>query len=224
MNWWLWLLLTALLLVLPVAAALLLPLRIFVQYLREDKIDRLSLRIRQGGLQLRLETEPGDIGGSGVRWRLSAGPLGIAASSGRRGEGRRSRNAAALRLPERWKRELLDLAATVGRMALVRQERAQLKRITLSHFNLELSWGGEDPALTAIAAGGCHALGALLTALLTRYFTLKSRPRFQVEPQFGPAGLRLRWEGEAVLSLYRLLSLRRMLKIIGGVAGGASSH
>lgn len=223
MAWWLPLLLAALFLALPVTAILLLPLRINGQYLREDKKDQLGLLIKLGWLQLSLELNAG-AAGNVFRWRLLAGPLRIAVGCKREDGRDKGKGRPPGLLSGQSGRDLLDLAEAVGTMVLRRRDRSLLKKIAWARFDLELSWGGEDPALTAVAAGGCWAFSAILTGLLLRYFSFKTRPRFQVKPLFRPAALRLRWEGEAVLSLYRLLSLRRMVKIIGGVAGGASSH
>lgn len=216
MAWWEYLLGIATVLLLLPGAALLLPLRIFALYLREDRTDHLSLRLRIGFLRLRCELKDGEgkveiSGPPLVRRILSADLLPRRPLPGPGGgKGR----WAALR--ERGRRH--------GSRGAGPQLRPLLKRVTWSHFDLELSWGLGDPAWTALSVGGGWALGSLLPALLQRYFSMATRPRLRIVPAWSPAGLRLRWEGEVSLSLYSGLKLWRVFKKIGGAASGSSSH
>ncbi|NLA26462.1 MAG: DUF2953 domain-containing protein [Firmicutes bacterium] len=124
----------------------------------------------------------------------------------------------------RWRSDLLDPQNIEGLLSLRRQAGPLLKKVIWSHFDLELSFGWDDPALTGLAAGGCWALGGALAGLLQEYFSMTARPRLQIKPLFAPAELRLRWEGEAALALYRWLWLWHIVKTTGGAASGTSSH
>ncbi len=224
MAWWAWLLSTGSILLLLIGLILLLPLRIFVRYLRENKKDQISLRIKLGLLVLRLELWKRAAADKNFTWYLAAGRIKIPAALLQKIAGRMERPGFRGKQAEPWWRDIFDLKNSVEVLAVRRQARSLLKKITWSHFDLEVSWGWDDPALTGLAAGGCWALGGIVTGLLQEYFSVTARPRFQVRPLFRPAELRLRWEGEAALSLYRWLRLWYVVKKIGGAASGTSSH
>lgn len=213
MAWWAWLLLIISALLLPAALLLLLPLRIFVRYLRENRKDQISLRIKLGFVGLRLHLWRESTAGGSFARHLALGRLALPAALLEKAAGRMG-----------WTRNILDPKKPAGLFALRREAAPLLKRIIWSRFDLELSWGWEDPALTGLAAGGCWALGGILAGLLQEYFSVKTRPQLSIRPLFRPAHLRLRWEGEAALPFYRWLELWYRMKKIGGAASGTSSH
>ena len=212
MPWWAWLLFLLIFLMTLTGLILLLPLRIFVRYVRENKKDHISLRVRLGVLPF-LELWNKDSGEGSSAWHLKAGRLRIPAALWQK----------ALPGQANWN-SILDMLKAAVVLAVCRQCRSLLKKITLSRFDLELSWGWDDPALTGLAAGGCWAVGGMIAGLLQEYFSVAARPRLQLLPLFRPAELRLRWEGEVKLSLYCCFRLWVMAKKIGGVPGGSSSH
>lgn len=213
MAWWAWLLLPLSFLFLLSALILLQPLRIFMRYLRENKKDQISLKVKLGFLSLRLELCRGMAAGGRYNWRLTAGKIEMPAGLLHRAAGRME-----------WPRNLLDIKDPLSILTVIRQAGRLMKGITWSHFDLEISWGWDDPALTGLAAGSCWALGGILTGLLHEYFSVAAHPRLQVRPHFGPAEFFLRWEGEAAITLYRWLRLWFMVKKIGGAKSGTSSH
>ncbi len=224
MAWWAWLLLISFILLLLTGLILLLPLRIFVRYLRENKKDQISLRIKLGFLALSLEMwKRADVDEKST-WHLKAGRIKVPAALLQKMAGKMRKPVITSRQAGYWWRDVLDISKAVEVITVRRQARSLLKKVTWSHFDLEVSWGWDDPALTGLAAGGCWAFGGLLTGLLQEYFSVTNRPRFQVRPLFRPAELRLRWEGEVTLSLYSWLRLWHVVKKIGGVASGTSSH
>ncbi len=209
MAWWAWLLLIVSAILLPAALLLLLPLRIFVQYLRENKKDQISLRIKLGFLVLRLHLWKRSAADSSFASHLALGWLAVPA-------------AVLEKMARRieWTRGLFDPKKPAGLFTLRQAAAPLLKKIIWSRFELELSWGWDDPAFTGLAAGGCWALGGVLAGLLQEYFSVKTRPQLSIRPLFRPAHLQVRWEGEAALSLYRWLSLWYRMKKIGGAASG----
>lgn len=213
MAWWAWLLLIASALLLPAALLLLLPLRIFVRYLRENRKDQISLRVKLGFLVLRLHLWKESAADGSFSRHLALGRMAVPPALLEKMAGRM-----------KWARGIFDPGKPAGLLALGREAAPLLKMITWSRFVLELSWGWEDPALTGLAAGGCWALGGLAAGLLQEYFSVKTRPRILIRPLFRPAYLELLWEGEAVLSCYRGLVLWSRMKKIGGVASGTSPH
>ncbi len=213
MAWWAWLLLAGSGSLLLTGILLLLPLRIFVRYLRENRKDQISLRLGLGLLCLRLELWKKEAAGSEFTWHLAAGKIRVAPAQLQK---------MARRM--RWAGDVFHPENMSGLLSLRRQAAPLLKKITWSHFDLELSWGWDDPALTGLAAGGCWALGGILSGLLQEYFSVTARPRFQIRPLFRPAEMRLRWEGEAALALYRWLKLWHIVKTTGGAGSGTSSH
>lgn len=225
MAWWAWLLIAgSALLLLTGALLLLLPLRIFVRYLREDNRDHLSLRLKLGFIVLERDQRPAGPAGSGVRWRLLAGRFSAAAATLQKMEARWARmSLLGRRVQERFLKRFrrADLAGDRTRRGEIRWA---LKKITWSRFNLEIAWGSGDPALTAIAAGGCWSLLGLLAGELQRRFTVTVKPRLKVKPLFRRSALRVLWEGEAALSLYRWLKLWQLFNKTGGADSGTSPH
>lgn len=218
MSWWAWLLSIALISLLLLGLVLLLPLRIFVRYLRENRTDQISLRLKLGFFGLRCELLKSAAGEKRISGYLLAGRIKIPAGFLPKVFGPDKKEGRA------WWETLSDKGDFAVFLKAGRQARSLLKTVTWSHFDLELSWGWDDPAWTGLAAGGAWALGSILIGLLHEYFLVAARPRFRVLPVWGPAGLRLRWEGEVLLSLYCYLKLWRVVKKIGGVANGSSSH
>jgi len=218
MAWWAWLLVLLIFCFLLAALILLLPLCIFVHYLRENKKDHISLRVKLGSFPLSMELWQGEAGEGDWTSHLAVGRFRIPAVllqkvAGLAGfRGKKSGSS------------LMDLFRAADSLTITRQLRALLKKITLSRLELELTWGWDDPALTGLAAGGLWALLGAIAGLLQEYFSLAAKPRLQVVPLFRSAELRLRCEGEIRLSLYCLLKLRQTVKKIGGVPGGTSSH
>lgn len=224
MVWWGRLLLAGCALLFATGVFLMLPLRIFVCYLRENKKDQVRLRLKLGFIALVWEPAEGAAAGRGPAWHLEAGRLRIPAvfmkATGGKGAGLpRAGRFLQRRLPER--PDLRDLAVF---LTLHGQARPLLKKVTWSQFDLAISWGGSDPALTALAAGSCWSVLGTLSGLFRLYFTVKAPPRIRVEPQFKSSGLRVCWEGEAALSLYRCLRLWQLFKKFGGADSGTSSH
>ncbi|NLA05201.1 MAG: DUF2953 domain-containing protein [Firmicutes bacterium] len=224
MAWWGRLLLSGFALLLSTGIILMLPLRIFVCYLRENKTAQVTLRLELGFIALVREPSERAAAGGSPAWYLAAGRFRVPAAFMQLNGSKRAGLPRAGRLLQRRLPEPPDISDLAGLLALRRQAGPLLKKITWSHFDLAISWGGSDPALTALAAGSCwSALGAL-AGLLQVYFTVKEPPRIRVEPQFRSAGLQVRWEGEAALSLYRCLRLWQFFKKIGGADSGTSSH
>lgn len=224
MAWWACLLSVAVIFLLLLGLILLLPLRIFVCYLRENKKDQISLRLKLGWLLLRFELWKSAAGAKGHSWHLLAGRITIPAGFLQKIAGKIEQPGLDKKQKRSWWKNLPGPGDFAKILTVRRQARSLLKKVTWSHFDLELSWGWDDPALTGLAAGGAWALGGILIGLLYEYFSVATRPRFQVAPVFGPVEPRLRWEGEVVLSLYRWLRLWYVFKKIGGVASGSSSH
>ena len=207
MPWWAWLLTIALSVLLFFGLLLmLLPLRISGCYLRENKTDRLDLRLKWGIFGLNYEQRVDDGGAGTGRLHLLIGrfsPAGFPLKG---------------LLPEigeggAWWERLLHRGERTRFLGVFRQARPLLKKITWSRFDLELSWGWGDPAWTALAAGGVWAAGGVITGLLHQYFSVAARPRVEVLPLWSPAGLRLSWQGELSLSLHSGLQLWRLTKI-----------
>lgn len=205
MPWWPRLLPLVLLVLLP-GAVLLMPLRIFVRYLRENRTDHISLQLKLGPVGICFEQRDNASGERRVTRCLLVGrirPAGfrqraLEPEPGSGGEG----VLGKIFLP----------GGLAGFLKAGRRLRGLLKKVTWSRFELEFAWGGDDPAWTALAAGAAWTLGGTVIGLLYRYFSVTARPRISVLPAWEPAGLRLRWEGEASLSVYNCLQLWRVIK------------
>lgn len=224
MAWWAGLLLIIAILLLLFGMILLLPLRIFITYLRENKKDEIGLRIKLGWLVLRFKLWKTKAGEKKLFWYLAGKRIEIPPVLLEKLIKKTERfTLRKQRGKSRW-RVFVNRSNSAEITARRRQARSWLKKISWSRFDLEIMWGWDEPALAGLAAGSCWALGGILTGLLHEYFSMAARPRFQVRPLFRPAELRLRWEGEAVLSLYRWFRLWHALIKTGGVASGTSSH
>lgn len=223
MAWWAWLLLISFILLLLTGLILLLPLRIFVRYLRENKKDQISLRIKLGFSVLRLEILK-RAADENFTWHLKVGRIRIPAAFLKKLASIIEKPGPAGCQAEKSRGNDLDILKAAGLLTVCRQARPLLKKVTLSHFDLELSWGWDDPALTGLAAGGCWAFGGILTGLLQELFSVTAKPRLRLVPLFRPAELRLHLEGEAGFSLFWFLKLRHVVKKIGGAGSGTSSH
>jgi len=201
MAWWAWLLSITLVILLLLGLLLLLPLRIFVRYLRENKTDQISLRLKWGFFGLLYEQWRSAAGEKGLSWYLLAGGSKIPAGFLQKMPGLNKKQKRS------WWEKIFERGNLAGFMKTARQAGPLLKKVTWSHFDLELSWGWDDPAWTGLAAGGAWALGGILVGLLYEHFSVAARPQFQVLPAWSPAETRLQWEGEVVLSLYCGLKL-----------------
>ena len=79
MAWWAWLLFFLIFVLILMGLILLLPLRIFVRYLRENKKDQISLRIKLGFSVLRLEILK-RAADENFTWHLKVGRIRIPAA------------------------------------------------------------------------------------------------------------------------------------------------
>lgn len=203
-----------------VSALMLVPLRIFIHYLRENNKDRARLGVKLACLELRavfFRAAPEERFALVLRlWRWE---LRIPVSR------RRSEREAVLCIGRR--KYVLPPAGEGLKKApeLFQRARPYLKKMLWRSFNLELVFGLEDPAATGLLAGSGWFAGGLLCGLLESIFTFAAAPRIDISPRFERPAFKLRWEGELSMALFRWLGLwMATRKIIGGATSGSSSH
>lgn len=228
MAWWVYLLIAgAALFFFFTALALILPVRIFIRYLRKNRNDRVTMVIGQAHWETRLYLYRFDRKNEVfIMVRLAWWEFRVPVMR-RIIEGQ---DSLILKLG-RWEYHIpgRSLYQTLKRMAgtsgpLLRRVKPLIKRVSVERLNLKVTFGLEDPAVTGIMAGGFWALAGLLTGMLKRFFTVAAAPRILIDPRFNGEPLRVWLEGEMAMPLFRWLQLWMVTRKIGGVTSGTSSH
>jgi hypothetical protein len=225
MAWYYYLAAGLLLISIAAAAGMFLPLRIFVFYLRENKEDRaaLTVKIYRFGLKLKVlrngETEVTLFLTLGKReFRL---PVFRRVVPGRDSIAvRMSRFEYGIPFP----RGLFSKAGLRIGLKGFQAIRPVLKKITWKRFDLEVIYGLEDPSLVGLTFGGSWAVGGAIIGLLYHLFSFETVPRINIVPRFNDPALRMHWEGELTMPLFRGLKLLLITRKIGGAVNGTSSH
>lgn len=225
MAWYTYLLAGLLLCLTAASAAMFLPLRIFVFYLRENKEDQaaLTVKIYRIGFILKFLRN----GESEVTMFLKWGKREIRLPVFRRVvPGRDSVavevNRLELGLPV--PRGLFSRAGLKIGLAGFKALRPVLKKMCWKRFDLEVIYGLDDPSLVGLTYGGSWAVGGAILGLLYNLFSFETVPRLNISPRFNDESFRMRWEGELTMPLFRGLKLLFITRKIGGAVSGSSSH
>ncbi|HOL18257.1 MAG TPA: DUF2953 domain-containing protein [Bacillota bacterium] len=223
---WPYYLLTALLLCLMAAvAALFLPLRIFVFYLRENKEDRaaLTVKICRIGFIVKFFRN----GEAEVTSLLKLGKKEFRLPLFRRsgpGRGSVAEEMDRYEPGENMTPGLFSGNLIKAGLAGLKTVRSELKKMAWKRFDLEVVYGLEDPSWVGFTFGGGWALGGVVQGLLYHLFSFEAAPRFKIIPRYNCTVFALRWEGELTMPLFRGLKLLLLTRKIGGAISGSSSH
>lgn len=225
MAWYYYLLAGLLLCLTAASAAMFLPLRIFVFYLRENKEDQAALTVKIYCIGFILKFLRN--GESEVTLFLKLGSREFRLPVFRRVVPGRDSMAVKINRFEFGQpvpRGLFSRAGVKIGMAGFKAVRPVLKKISWKRFDLEVIYGLEDPSLVGLTFGGSWAVGGVILGLLYHLFSFETVPRLNIVPRFNDVAFRMRWEGELTMPLFRGLELLLITRKIGGAVSGSSSH
>ncbi|MEW5784878.1 MAG: DUF2953 domain-containing protein [Bacillota bacterium] len=194
------------------AVILFAPLRIFVRYLRENRTDQVTLTIRLVRCGVRISVvrcaENSRFGAVLLLggWEIRVPGLGKVIRVLERTY-TKIRSRASRREKRPSGRPGFSLALAGKALETFHAVRPQLKKLTWKRFDLEVIFGLDDPVLTGLAAGSGWFVSGVLLGCLERFFSVETTPRFMIRPQFSSSELRLHWESEVSLPLFRWLKI-----------------
>ncbi len=225
MAWYYYLTVGLLLCFSAASAAMFLPLRIFVFYLRENKEDQaaLTVKIYRLGFVLKVLRN----GETGVTLFLKLGSREYRLPVFRRvvpGQDSVAVKVSHLEIGQPLPRGLLSKAGLRIGMAGFKAIRPVLKKMSWKRFDLEVIYGLEDPSLVGLTYGGGWAIGGAIMGLLYHLFSFDTVPRINIVPRFDKEAFQMRCEGELIMPLFRGIKLLLITRKIGGAISGKSSH
>jgi len=208
MAWYYYLAAVLFVILIAASAAMFLPLQIDMFYLRDNKNRQVVLTVKLYRAELKLNYFQN--GESKASSFLNLGSLKIRLPVlGRDG---RLKNSVVMEAYDIlygvsvFRRDISRVKLLFG-LAAFKAIRPVLKKILWKRFELELTCGLDDPSLSGLVFGASWAVTGAILGLLQQCFIFKEAPRLKIAPRFDRAVIKVRWEGELVMPLFRGLKL-----------------